>query len=69
MYVHTYVRMCMHEYIRKYVCTYVCTVHYYTVSEVRSKWLIDTCPSIIILNQTISALLRQMFEHTVQMTW
>ena len=33
----------------------------YTVLEIRSQYCIDKCPSIIILGQTISALLRRMF--------
>ena len=34
------------------------------VLEIRSKWWMDKCPSIIILHQTISDLLRQIFGCT-----
>ena len=56
----------------KKACTTLCSFHTHsddtksfvlrTVLEIRSKWWMDKCPSIIILGQTISDLLRHIFE-------
>ena len=48
----------------KTVCAGLFISQHTAVLEIRSKWLMDKCPSITILGQTISALLGQFF-----MTW
>ena len=43
------------------VSTYIRALLACTVLEIRNKWCMDKCPSIIILDQTISALFGHIF--------